>query len=314
MQTCQALEVKISQFTAAPSSPKIGASPCRHELGQRSWYTHTWRMGPFDVRSTVRHSPWHKKKTPAAHGVTGQVFARIDLSKRCGFLPLITLIHWVSQGGDVSRAPPTTKVTKSTAIWIRSSFYQFFMQRIEDMSWRLTWTLCSLQQWVPGYTLWSNSWQTNASATKLRKGAKWTSVSLPPWWVQAASSGWDIQSLLRWPFVSASESKKTCPTVYGKRILYGWWSLSATRESNTSKMRPPFALPAPFSVAPSVDAAFCARGIWGKANSKLWRTIPFPQFVLVNLQQLYMVAINSMDISENRATPKLSRAKLQILW
>jgi hypothetical protein len=36
--------------------------------------------------------------------------------------------------------------------------------------------------------------------------------------------------------------------------------------------------------------------------------------VLVNLQQLYMVAINSMDISENRATPKLSRAKLQILW
>ena len=42
---------------------------------------------------TVRDNPWHVT-TPAAHGVTGQVFARIDLSKRCAFqITLITLIH-----------------------------------------------------------------------------------------------------------------------------------------------------------------------------------------------------------------------------
>lgn len=193
MQTCQDMSSNVAVHSSS-TCPKIGASPCRHELGRRSWYTHTWRMGPFDFRSTLRHSWLQPSQRPAAHGVTGQVFARIDLT------------HWYTEYLKARRCVKS----KSTAIWIRSSFYQFFMQRIEDMSWRLTWTLCSLQQWVPGYTLWSSSWQTNASATKLRKGAKWTSVSLPPWWVQAASSG-DIQSLLRWPFVSASESKNHVP-------------------------------------------------------------------------------------------------------
>ena len=108
MQTCQDMSSNVAVHSSS-TCPKIGASPCRHELGRRSWYTHTWRMGPFDFRSTLRHSWLQPSQRPAAHGVTGQVFARIDLT------------HWYTEYLKARRCVKS----KSTAIWIGPVFISF---------------------------------------------------------------------------------------------------------------------------------------------------------------------------------------------
>lgn len=230
-----------------------------------------------DFKDAPRHSPYGTARhySPAAHGVTGQVFAWIDLSERCAFqITLITLIHWVSQGKEMCQEhqPPRALRFGLGPVFIGFSCFS-----------------CRGSRTCHG--VWPE--RSAASATKLRKGAKWTSVSLPPWWVQAASSGWDIQSLLRWPFVSASESKKNHVPLFMEKE-YKEYCMCDDRYQQPGNPTYPR----------------CVR--------LLLFLLPFPSLLalmLVNLQQLLYGCFKlSMNISENRATPKLSRAKLQILW